>query len=680
MTHIADMKARLMALLALALCAGCTAPRGGSGESASASDDTLDDRAAALASYSRAVVAGMDGDPETAFDHFREAAENDPGNEELQLRVALGDLQKKDFSAAESRVRAYLAEPPASERSQLMLGLILRVRKDIDGALEVYRRALKDHPRSPVVRLEYASTLATLDRADEAIDLLDKGIEKADEPGGQMQLAYALAELTVRRGAKRFEAGETVEVDDAIVRLTTLLETHPDDVGLLLNLGDLHILKREVEAAVGYFVRAEEADPDNSRIRRKLTMSLLSFGDRQKAVEALEAILADTPGNLRVYYYLGDIYEQMGESEKAIETYERASLADPSATRPYIKQAYALLAESEYERAVVMLEKARSPTDDDPSILEMLAYMHLANEDYEPAGTAFRLAVDVYEQEDRQPMLSNFKLNHAIAEAMTGHPDTAAEILRGTVPDDDEQVEGFLAFAMRQDGENQTRCLEVFDRIADVLPDTFQVRLYAALLHHYAMRYETALTYFEKAESTPENPDEDERLDATFYFWYGAAAERAKQYDLAETLFLTAIRKQPDFADAHNYLAYMHAERGVKLEDAFDHVQVALAVEPDNPAYIDTLGWTYYQMGRYEDARIEITRAQELLPEDPTILEHLGDVLLKLGRVKEAVDAWVTCLDMNPENADALQAKIEEHRPALHEGNNPSPESVDRDR
>jgi Flp pilus assembly protein TadD len=88
-------------------------------------------------------------------------------------------------------------------------------------------------------------------------------------------------------------------------------------------------------------------------------------------------------------------------------------------------------------------------------------------------------------------------------------------------------------------------------------------------------------------------------------------------------------------------------------------IRKALSVEPDNGYFVDSLGWVFYQMGRYDEAARELERAVELTrEEDPTILEHLGDAYRKAGRRDAAHRAYLKSRQLDPRN-EAIQEKIE---------------------
>ncbi len=100
-------------------------------------------------------------------------------------------------------------------------------------------------------------------------------------------------------------------------------------------------------------------------------------------------------------------------------------------------------------------------------------------------------------------------------------------------------------------------------------------------------------------------------------------------------LLKQCLSLEPVNADCLNSLAYAYAEDNVNLDEGLKHVNAALVVEPDNPAYLDTRGWLYYRQGQYEKALKELIRADGIL-KDPEILGHIAEVYLKLGSPAEA--------------------------------------------
>ena len=93
-------------------------------------------------------------------------------------------------------------------------------------------------------------------------------------------------------------------------------------------------------------------------------------------------------------------------------------------------------------------------------------------------------------------------------------------------------------------------------------------------------------------------------------------------------------------------------------------IQQALALDPENGYFIDSLGWAYYQLGKYPEALRELLRAADRAKDDPEIFDHLGDAYLKNGKVEEAIAAWEKALQVDKENrtSESVKKKLQEAR------------------
>ncbi|SRR5579862_2234737 len=187
---------------------------------------------------------------------------------------------------------------------------------------------------------------------------------------------------------------------------------------------------------------------------------------------------------------------------------------------------------------------------------------------------------------------------------------------------------------------------------------TYQLALALSLMK----RHQEAVTKFEEALHEAENYRED-MLDRDFYFNYGAAAEQAGLVDKAADLLKKSIDLDPQHAaDAYNYLGFMWADRGEHLEEATELIQRAVALDPGNAAYIDSLGWLYYKKGEPEKALPQLLKAARTIqPEDAVVFEHLGDTYMKLGKTAEALNYWQKAAALDHDNK-AVAEKIENTR------------------
>jgi tetratricopeptide (TPR) repeat protein len=112
----------------------------------------------------------------------------------------------------------------------------------------------------------------------------------------------------------------------------------------------------------------------------------------------------------------------------------------------------------------------------------------------------------------------------------------------------------------------------------------------------------------------------------------------------------------------------MWAEHNMHLDEAEDMVGRALQFDPNNGAYLDTLGWVHFRKGKFEEALAVLLRASENLTKpDAVVLEHLGDTYSKLNRVAQALDFWQKAIALAPDNK-LLAEKIEKTRTTMSQG------------
>ena len=130
------------------------------------------------------------------------------------------------------------------------------------------------------------------------------------------------------------------------------------------------------------------------------------------------------------------------------------------------------------------------------------------------------------------------------------------------------------------------------------------------------------------------------------FYSSGIALERGKNWERAEKQFLTALQFVPNNPQVLNYLGYSWIDKGININEALEMIVNAAEQRPDDGYIIDSLGWAYYQIGKYEDAVINLEKAVELVS-DSVIIDHLGDALFFSGRKIEAVFQWKRALEFN---------------------------------
>jgi Flp pilus assembly protein TadD len=170
-------------------------------------------------------------------------------------------------------------------------------------------------------------------------------------------------------------------------------------------------------------------------------------------------------------------------------------------------------------------------------------------------------------------------------------------------------------------------------------------------------QYDQALQRFTAAEVIAGATD-PKRLNAFFHFQVGSTYERKGDVVQAEKSFRQCLTLEPDHAEAMNYLGYMWADRGERLEEARALIEQAVKLEPDNAAYLDSLGWVWFKLGEPGKALAFVKRSVELSPEpDATLLDHLGDIYAALAQPQQAREAWTKSLAI--EASDPVRKKLE---------------------
>jgi tetratricopeptide (TPR) repeat protein len=204
-------------------------------------------------------------------------------------------------------------------------------------------------------------------------------------------------------------------------------------------------------------------------------------------------------------------------------------------------------------------------------------------------------------------------------------------------------------------------------------PSDADIYLSIAQIYLQAKRYPEAETTATKAISLSPKPDDQE----VARFMLGSIYERQKKWDLAEEQFKKVLATDPLNAPAANYLGYMLADRGVRLEESVKYIQKALDVEPNNGAYLDSLGWAYYKMNRYDLAQDPLEKAVQKIPGDPTVQEHLGRLYFHMGKKVEAAQQWEQALkewpkavggDFDADEAAKLQKDLDDLKRTMAQG------------
>jgi len=458
------------------------------------------------------------------------------------------------------------------------------------------------------------------------------------------------------------------------IELLEKVRTPESDVQVLGTLAYAYEQVHDYKAAADLYSRALERDPDSLLFRKGLGQSLLFSQQYEAAAEQFQFLIQANPSDAESYLRLSQVHRFQHKYDLARQNLTKALELAPDNLDLLYNQI--LLAESERNlpEAIRLAQGVLdSAAKSDPSqyaaqekvnrgvFLEKLGFLYRDQGNLEAAKAAFRQMLDLGNEHairGEVRLIEIYQENRdyetalaASEKAMRQHPDSRELTLART-----------SLLASTGDVEQAVNLLKP---LLQNTPEDREIWLALAQVHLRAKQFEPALQAVSQAEEFSETDDEKSYA----HFLYGSIWERQKNYAQAEKEFREALRLNPDSAMTLNYLGYMFADQGIRLEEAIRYIQQALETEPNSGAYLDSLGWAYYRQDRLDLAEQYLKKAVERMSTDPTIRDHLGDIYYKSGRIREAQDEWEAALDewkrlpkneQDPEEVVKIEKKLKQ--------------------
>ena len=435
----------------------------------------------------------------------------------------------------------------------------------------------------------------------------------------------------------------------------------------LKRLADAYEQMKEYGLAADTLRRALEFSPqDAPDIERKMAMYLISAERYDDALAAYQELVSDDPTDADSYLRMSQIYRQKKDMAKAREASDKAKAIDPNNVQVRLNELYILQAEGKPAEAIEVMKSILQQTESrsyDPAqlesrgeLLEQLAVMQQLADQTQPA-------VDTYRQ---LATLDPSKAGHASARIIAAYmggkeypkAQEEADAAIKKFPNDREVRVG-RASLLAEMGKTDAAVADV-KKLLDGKDDR-GIQLALADLYVKGRKFDDAAKALDAAEKMSES--QEDKIDV--WFQRGAMFERQKNVAAAETEFRKVLAAMPDNPATLNYLGYMLTDRNLRLPEALAMIQKALDRDPNNGAYLDSLGWVYYRLNRIPEAEDAMRRAVELTPHDPTMRDHYAEVLFKASKVREAIAQWEASLrewqTSSPSELDATEvAKVKD--------------------
>jgi tetratricopeptide (TPR) repeat protein len=589
-----------------------------------------------VTAYGRSELANK------AMEEYRLAIEADPSSEFLtsglaELYVKTGRIRDAVLQAQDIIKR----DPNNLEAHKLLGRIYLRSLGDMPGggngsenvlklAIEQYEQIIKIEPDNVDDHL----LLGRLYR-------LDNDSQKAE---AELKTAVKLdpnSEEAITTLAMLY----TDEGDTA--RALQVLSAVPDagrSAKLYAALGATYEQRKDYKGAIDAYKHAIELDRDNLDAIRGLAENLLNDGQIDKALEQYRVIADANPEDAQTYLRISEIYRRQGKYDDALDSLKKAQAMVPDALEVPYNIAVVYEAQGRYDDAVKILQDLLKKTEKPDNgysqadrnnrgiFIERLGMVYRDEENYPAAVEAFRKMIPLGDDNAKtgyQDVIDTYR------EAKEWPQATAAAKEALQKMPDDRELRMVLDAQLADTGDPDKPLADVRSLLKGKSEDR-DVYVRLAIMYTRLKRYSDAEEALNKAEQLSTKPEDKEYV----YFLRGDTYEHEKRYDAAEAEFKKVLAGNPQSAVTLNYLGYMNADRGVQLEESLNQIKQAVNIDPTNGAYLDSLGWAYFKLGKYDLAEENLNKASLRMGSDPTVQDHLGDLFQKTGRLKLAAAHW----------------------------------------
>ena len=581
-----------------------------------------------------------------AIDEYRLAIEADPSSEFLtsglaELYVKTGRIRDAVLEAQDIIKR----DPNNLEAHKLLGRIYLRSLGDMPGgsgsdnvlklAIEQYERIVKIEPNNVDDHL----LLGRLYR-------LNNDLQKAEnELKTAVQLDPNSEEAITTLALLYSEEGDTAHA----LQVLSSVPATGRSAKLYSALGTTYEQRKDYKNAIEAYKKAIQLDRDNLDAIRGLAENLLNDGQMDAALDQYKIIADANPEDPQTYLRIAEIYRKQEKYDLALESLKKAETMVPDSMEVPYNLALVYQAQGRSDEAAKILQDLLKKTEKPDNnysqsdrsnravFIERLGRIYRDQSNYSAAVETFRKMLtlgDESAESGYQEIIDTYR------EAKQWPQATAAAKEAVQKLPNNRDLRMVLDAQLADTGDADKALADVRSLLKGTAEDR-PVYVALAQMNTRLKRWADAEAALNKAEQLSTKP-EDKQYAA---FLRGSTYERQKKYDEAEAEFRKVLAAEPQSAVTLNYLGYMNADRGVRLEESLNYIKQAVSLEPGNGAYLDSLGWAYFRLGKYDLAEENLNKASQHMGSDPSVQEHLGDLYQKTGRLKLAAAHWERALE-----------------------------------
>ncbi len=465
-------------------------------------------------------------------------------------------------------------------------------------------------------------------------------------------------------------------IQEAIAATERSVTLDPESRQAQLLLANLFTMVRRNDEAAPHYLKAIALDPSKEDAYLHLSVSYVKLFEYDKAVKILKSYLERDPDSTLVNYYLGKSYEQMKLSKEAIVYFKRALASKPDFEQALIDLGLSQESQGLTDDAVTTYRNLLDSNPENAVVRQHLVQLLIQQQRYEDALTLLKESVaSGRDSSDNQRKIGLLYLE-------LERYDAAAAVFGALLEKEPDswQLRFYLATAY-EGKEQNVKALEEFLKIPPTAAVYFEALSHIAYLYKEQGNPEAGLTLLKRAAAAKTGGIEPYLLLARYqdtlgepgkgvevllgvaaefsaeprlFFNLGVLYDKSGKRDESIAMMKKVIAMAPDDAQALNYLGYTYAEMGVHLPDALEYINRALTLSPGDGFILDSLGWVYFKMKKYDLAIINLQRALTVVADDPAILEHLGEVYYATREYDNAIATYRKLIKQEPEKKEYL--------------------------
>jgi len=614
-----------------------------------------------------------------AIDNFRLAMKEDPNASFLVEDIAeLYRISGRIREAVEEALAAIKANPDDLNARRVLAHIYTQQIGDaqtnhIDEgmarrAVEQYKIITDKDPKD----LDSLIMLGRLDRVlDNSVDA-EAAFKKAlaVEPDNEDAIT-GLASVYSDRGDAKTASG----------LLEKLVQKNPTPRAFV-TLANNYEAMHEYSLAANAYQKALTLDTNRIELKAALAQDQALAGKYDDALATYQEVAEANPQDAQAYLGMSQVYREKRDFANARKMNDKAQKLDPDNIEIRYNGVGLLEDEGKLPEAIAALKgiidstarRSYNPAErgSRAKMLEQLGLLYRSNDQIDQAVDAFRqiatLDPDTSPRAEAQ-IIDTYRLARDYPKAQQ-ESDAAAK----KYPND-RSIREVRAQLLADEGKTEP-AIDELKKLLDGKNDR-EVYLAMADVYQKGREFDQMGNVLDQADKLSQTKEDKTNV----LFLRGAMYEREKKYDEAEKTFRQVLEADPANASAMNYLGYMFADQNVHLQEAQELITKAVSLEPNNYAFLDSLGWVYYRQDRLDDAEQQLRHSVQLMSKDPTIHDHLGDVLFKQGKIKDAIAQWESSLnnwhtsapaDVEPDEVAKVQKKLDSARVRLAKEQTPA--------